>query len=192
MEQQDPGKILTALAREAIAAELGQTSPAATDDHPLLHQQRGVFVTLKHRGELRGCIGSLTAAETVLQGVRRHACNAAFHDHRFPPLTAEELPQVSISVSVLSTPQDLAHTDPEDLCRRLVPEQDGVILRHPSGRSATFLPQVWHQLPRCADFLGALARKAGLAATGWQDEGVHISTYHADVYLEEGNSSSEC
>ncbi len=190
MKQQGLNTLLPSLARGAIGSRLGIATDATTGDHPLLQQRRGLFVTLKLKGQLRGCIGSLIAVETVAAGVQNHACNAAFNDHRFPPVTAEEVPHLVISVSILNTPQALDFESPADLCRQLAPGRDGVILSHPSGRSATFLPQVWEQLPRCEDFLAALARKAGLKENGWQDEGVSINTYQADVYTEEGNSGS--
>ncbi|OQX18921.1 MAG: hypothetical protein BWK76_06055 [Desulfobulbaceae bacterium A2] len=189
-QQEGLNTLLPSLARSAIASRLGIVTDAAAGDHPLLQQRRGLFVTLKLHGQLRGCIGSLVAVETVAAGIQNHACNAAFNDHRFPPVTAEELPHLVISVSVLSTPQALDFESPVDLCRQLAPGRDGVILRHPSGRSATFLPQVWEQLPRCENFLAALARKSGLRETGWQDKGVSISTYQAEVYTEEGNTGS--
>ncbi len=69
--------------------------------------QCGTFVTLKINGQLRGCIGNLTSTETVLEGVKRNAIQAAFHDPRFAPLSKEELGRTEIEVSILTEPQPL-------------------------------------------------------------------------------------
>ena len=86
-EQQ--GRLLVRLARQTIEQHLGHPpSQPVNDDElnqPALQEQRGVFVTLHKRGNLRGCIGSLVAAEPLVDGIRRNAINAAFHDFRFPP-----------------------------------------------------------------------------------------------------------
>lgn len=191
MQETPLATYLTSLARGAIAEKLGMDHPAqevAAD--PLLQQRRGLFVTLKLEGELRGCIGSLQGTEPLRDAVRRQAVNAAFHDQRFRPLTAAELPRVRISVSVLTEPRELTFDDPTELRRLLRPQLDGVILRHPRGQSATFLPQVWSQIPQVDEFLAALARKAGLPAQGWRDGGVRIWTYQADVSEEDGHHAA--
>ena len=96
-----------------------------------------------------------------------NAINAAFHDPRISPLTAQELDKVDIEVSILTEPKPLAYRDSADLLEKLCVNEDGVIIRK-GTKSATFLPQVWEQPPRPEDFLSHLCRKAGLPYDTWK------------------------
>ncbi len=189
MLSEQQGRILIRLARQTIEKHLKMESaePVGPEElaDPDLQARRGVFVTLKKRGQLRGCIGSLTGTETIIDGVRRHAVNAAFNDYRFSPVTAAELPELNIEVSVLTEPRPLAYQDADDLVRQLRPQVDGVILQDAAGRSATFLPQVWEQLPSAPLFLGQLCLKAGLPDNAWKTGNLQIQTYQVQ-YFEEG------
>ena len=184
------GQCLVRLARATIAEQL--KSPIDSDDlrsikmalqATVFRARCGVFVTLSLEGTLRGCIGSLTASEPLAETVRRTAVNAAFHDPRFPPLDRGELDRIAIEVSVLSPPAALSYDDADDLMLRLRPGIDGVILRKGSA-SATFLPQVWKQLPRCQDFLSHLCLKAGLSARAWYDGNLQVETYQVQSFEE--------
>jgi len=182
----EQGDALVKAARETIAHRLGR--PVAGPDPAILRDEalrdkRGAFVTLHLAGELRGCIGSLTGYEPLLNNVRHNAENAAFNDHRFPPLTLAELDQVDIEVSVLSEPRPLDYQDSRDLLAKLRPGIDGVIIRH-GAASATFLPQVWDQLPQPDSFLAHLCRKAGLAMDAWQHDKLQVSTYQVQYFAE--------
>jgi AmmeMemoRadiSam system protein A len=184
----EQGRLLVRLARatitELVSGRQGGEPDAETWRDPVFQEKRGVFVTLKKEGQLRGCIGSLTGNETILSAIRHQAENAALHDTRFSPVQAWELPDIEVEISILSEPQPLAFSDPLDLIRKLRPQVDGVILGR--GRhQATFLPQVWEQLPRPEDFLGHLAMKAGLPREGWHDSGVTILTYQVQHFSEE-------
>ncbi|THF63490.1 AmmeMemoRadiSam system protein A [Pseudothauera rhizosphaerae] len=154
------GAVLLARARTAIARELGAAAPALPDD-PALEQRGATFVTLKKHGELRGCIGSLRAQRPLGEDVAANAVAAATRDPRFPPLMAKELAEVDIEVSLLSEPEFLDFADEDDLLAQLRPFEDGLIL-FAGCRSATFLPQVWEQLPEPRRFLAALKQKGGL------------------------------
>jgi AmmeMemoRadiSam system protein A len=187
------GELLLRLARLTLAEKLKCGLTAADEDtrraaleDPALQPVRATFVTLKRAGELRGCIGTLCACEPLAESVRRNAGNAAFCDPRFPSLTATELSEVTIEVSVLSEPRRLEASGAEDLLRRLRPGVDGVVLRK-EGAGATFLPQVWEQLPRTEDFLKHLCLKAGLPRDAWRDAGAEVSTYQVQ-HFEEGES----
>ena len=185
-EQQ--GKILIRLARQVISLQLGQKESAPVSPElladPLLQAQQAVFVTLNKRGQLRGCIGSLIGTESIVDGVRRHALNAAFHDHRFSPVTDDEIQDLTIDISVLTEPEPLAYDDSADLVAKLRPGVDGVILGDSSWASATFLPQVWDQLPTAELFLGHLCRKAGLPEKAWQRRHLTIQTYQVQYFKE--------
>lgn len=185
----DPQKIiLLRWARQTIEEELGQqaTNPVTEEelDDPELRQRRGVFVTLNLDGALRGCIGSLLGLESLTAGVRRNAINAALRDHRFPLLTMDELAEVIIEISVLTPPQNLEHTDGYELTSLLHPGIDGVILKSPEGAGATFLPQVWEQLPEPETFLRNLCLKAGVPADSWQHGNLTVQTYQACHFNE--------
>jgi len=187
---EEHGKALTALARNTITerlsqADLKEIGPALTSCHeePCLQEERGTFVTLKIKGQLRGCMGCLTATETIVEGIQRNALNAAFNDPRFPALTQEELDQADIEVSILTQPQVLEYTDGDDLVAKLRPNLDGVILQKGFSR-ATFLPQVWEQLPKTEDFLTHLCRKAGLPGDAWKTGELEVSTYQAQYFHE--------
>ncbi len=188
MLTEEQGQVLVRLARQTIEIQLGVAPTSPVTDAELaqsgLQRKAGVFVTLHKRGELRGCIGSLAAVERVSDSVRRNAVNAAFQDYRFPPMRAEELGQVRVEVSVLTDPVPLAYTDADDLRRKLVPGRDGVILEGPGNAGATFLPQVWEQLPRVEDFLGHLCRKAGLPPNLWQTTPLTVFTYQVQAFSE--------
>ncbi|WP_446011958.1 AmmeMemoRadiSam system protein A [Candidatus Electrothrix sp.] len=182
-------KILLRLARQTIEEELGQqaTDPVAEKDldDPELRQRCGVFVTLNINGMLRGCIGSLLGLEPLTAGVRRNAINAALRDNRFPLLTVDELADITIEISVLTPPQNLEYTDSIDLINRLQPGVDGVILKASGGAGATFLPQVWEQLPEPETFLRNLCIKAGLPADSWQHGELTVQTYQASHFNEQ-------
>jgi AmmeMemoRadiSam system protein A len=176
------GRVLTRLARASIARALGE--PVDEPPRPdWLKAPGAVFVTLTRNGELRGCIGSLQARRSLEEDVVENARMAAFGDPRFAPLTVEELDDTRIEVSVLSPPEPIAFSDEADALDKLRPGIDGVILEYGHHR-ATFLPQVWQQLPEPRRFLAQLKRKAGLPADFW-DEGVRLYRYTVEKYEEE-------
>lgn len=180
------GQVLVKLARKTIRDKLGSNVsqdllPDLGDDCYQLHC--GTFVTLKIKGRLRGCIGNLTSTETVLEGVKRNAVNAAFHDPRFSPLSKDELDRTEIEVSILTEPQPLAFRDGQDLAQKLRAHVDGVIIRK-GHASATFLPQVWEQLPGPEDFLSHLCLKAGLPSEAWKNSELEVLTYQVQYFEE--------
>ena len=191
----EQGQVLLRLARQTLNKKLGRSQTSKEKDtgfdtrldDPALQQSSGVFVTLKINSNLRGCIGTLSGHAPLVQEVRTYALHAAFDDPRFGPLTAEELERVTIEVSVLTQPQPLEYEDVQDLKDKLRPGVDGVTIRK-GFASATFLPQVWEQLPTTADFLSHLCIKAGLAADEWRHGGLEVETYQVQ-YFEEPHGS---
>lgn len=179
----DQGRTLLGLARHAIAEKLGLSGTKPETSAPIFSQKRATFVTLKSGKNLRGCIGSLAAVEPLAEGIRRNAVNAAFHDPRFPSLTEKEFAGIHISVSVLTPARPLSHGGGQDLISKLNPGMDGVIIRHGSC-SATFLPQVWEQLPDPESFLNHLCHKAGLPMNAWQNPDLEVSIYQALYFAE--------
>ncbi len=184
------GRMLVKLARWTLMEQFGHRLPPAEVESMSntlaaepFQRPCGTFVTLKLNGRLRGCIGTLSASEPLAEGIRRNAINAAFSDPRFAALTESELERVVIEVSVLTKPCRLAHGGGADLVRRLQPGIDGAVIRR-GHASATFLPQVWDQLPRPEDFLSQLCLKAGLPRDEWKSESLEVSTYQVQHFEE--------
>lgn len=181
------GQWLVRRARATIEAAVRGGSAESVDPSslpPALREPRGVFVTLTQSGCLRGCIGHIFAREPLWQAVADAARAAALRDPRFPPVRPEETAGLHIEVSVLTQPQPLAFASPDDLLARLRPGRDGVVLRLPNGRMATFLPQVWTQIPNKEDFLAHLAAKAGGAPSDWRLPGTRVETYEVQAFEE--------
>jgi pyruvate formate lyase activating enzyme len=159
------GHRLARLAREAIGEALG--GAAAERLEPAGFDGPGAtFVTLTLDGELRGCVGSPLPRPSLVEGAMDHARAAAFQDRRFDPLRREELSRLAVEVSVLSPLRPLACANEEELLKQLHPGVDGLALDD-GGGMATFLPQVWNDLPDSRAFLSALKRKAGWPAGFW-------------------------
>lgn len=177
---------LLSLARQSIEKQLGvpPASPVHPDElqNPALNQKQPVFITLKKLGRLRGCIGSLTGEDTIISGVIKNSVNAAFHDSRFPDLERGELEDLEIEISVLSELKPLVCKDGDELIAKLRPGIDGVRLKADNGRGATFLPQVWSQLPDPIMFMAQLCLKAGLPETAWTSGELEISTYQVQKF----------
>ena len=175
------GQILLPIARAAIARELGRPA-AAAEDAEWLREPGATFVTLKQRGELRGCIGTLQAYRPLLEDVKANAVAAAFRDPRFPPLSASELDDTQVEVSLLSPQEPIAFEDEAHALAQLRPGIDGVVFEYGYHRS-TFLPQVWEDLDDAAEFLGHLKHKAGLPPDFW-DAGVKLARYTVSKWSE--------
>ena len=162
------GAALTSRARNAIGTGFG-LAPLDEPPHASLGEPGATFVTLSQGGALRGCIGSLEPHRLLEHDVRHNAHAAAFGDPRFAPLARHELQALRIEVSLIGKASPLPAADEADALRQLRPGVDGLVLQW-RGRRATFLPQVWQQLPRAADFVAALKRKAGLSEAFWHAE----------------------
>jgi AmmeMemoRadiSam system protein A len=180
----EEGFELIRLARKTIEAELfgdGGFAEEGMYAASKFRDKRGTFVTLTVNGTLRGCIGHIIPSESVLEGVKKNALNAAFEDPRFRPLTAEEWDKVRVEVSILSDPRPLVYETPEELLNSLKPGVDGVIIRK-GARQSTFLPQVWEQLPDKNEFLTHLCLKAGLDGDAWRKGGLEVFTYEVQAF----------
>lgn len=148
-----------------------------------LQEPGASFVTLSKGTMLRGCIGSIKAAIPLAEDVRQHAVDAALHDYRFPPVKPEEIADIEIEVSVLSSPRPLDYTRGEDLPNLLKPGVDGVIIVKENHR-ATFLPQVWEKIPQADRFLDMLCEKALLPHNAWREGQLQVFTYQVTSFHE--------
>ncbi|NKB56594.1 MAG: AmmeMemoRadiSam system protein B [Alphaproteobacteria bacterium] len=131
-----------------------------------LQPHRATFITLKKNSRLRGCIGTVTAHRPFVEDIVENAYAAAFRDHRFAPLQADEADATTVSISLLGKPDAMTFTDEADFIAQLRPGADGLIIRDGDKRSV-FLPQVWTDLPQPETFLTHLKRKAGMADDHW-------------------------
>jgi len=180
-------KLLLKTARNAIRQELDKEEklPLVMDKYsPKLQEKGACFITIKKNGVLRGCVGSIEAVHPLIQDVQERAVAAAFQDYRFPSLTLPELDEISIEISRLTQPRELTYKDAEDLINKLRPRIDGVILRYQTRR-ATFLPQVWEQLPSPELFLNRLCIKMGLDQSIWRSAKLQVEIYQVEKFQEE-------
>jgi AmmeMemoRadiSam system protein A len=158
-----------ACGRQPARLNLSQLSPRLTANG-------ASFVTLTNRGILRGCIGTIEARIPLAEDVQLHAVDSASRDYRFVPICEEELEEIEVEVSVLSSPVELVYHEPSQLPQHLQPGIDGVLLQSKTHRS-TFLPQVWEKIPDPEKFLTALCLKARLPGDYWQRQKLSIQTY---------------
>ncbi len=183
--QQDQQTLLE-IAKQSILHGLstGHSLPVkATDFSDPLNEKRASFVTLKKNGQLRGCIGMLEAVRPVVEDVAENAFSAAFRDSRFEPVTVDEMDDLSIHLSILSTPQPIEFTTEQELLGKIRPNIDGLILVQGMHRG-TFLPAVWESLPDPKSFLDNLKLKAGLEKNHWSDQ-IKVYCYQTES-IEEG------
>lgn len=178
-------RYLLDLARFAIKTSLheGQAAEKPENIYPNLSEKRGAFVTLHKKSALRGCIGTIESVKPLVNCIEENARNAAFKDPRFAPLSAEELSNIDIEISVLSLPEILSFKDENDLKRQLIPSVHGVILSR-GWKRATFLPQVWKQLPDKELFLQQLCLKAGLESDCWRKPGIEVRVYQVEFFSD--------
>lgn len=170
---------LLGLGRRAVERGLGHRAapePELAGCPAELLAAGACFVTLATAGDaLRGCRGVLEPRRPLAEDAWHNAWASAFDDPRFEPVTARELPQLRLEISVLGPLEPLAVGSEAELCAVLEPGRDGVVLAW-RGRRATFLPQVWESLPVAGEFLGHLKHKAGLPAGFWAPD-VAIARY---------------
>jgi hypothetical protein len=185
MISEQQGQMLLKMARISIAEKLGLPVDKSQIDlnQSFLEIKQGLFVTLHKNGALRGCIGVIEAVEPLKTGVAETARLAAFKDSRFAPLARDEFDQVDLEISLLSPPEKFEYSKAKELIQRLVPFKDGVIIKKGSNQ-ATFLPQVWEQLPDTASFLSQLCIKAGLDADEWTKGSLTVHTYRVHLFCE--------
>jgi uncharacterized protein len=178
--------ILLKIAREALDASVrGKSLPElqlSTLPTPL-QEKGGSFVTLTIEGQLRGCIGTLEAYQPLALDVQEHAVAAALQDYRFANVRPDELPFIEIEVSVLTPRFPLEYKSSQDLVQKLRPGIDGVVLED-GFRKATFLPQVWEQIPNPERFLSQLCLKMGAQADLWRTKHIQVFTYQVQEFHE--------
>ena len=145
--------------KNSIACALKGEEYIPKDIPPVLTEYGASFVTLKINDTLRGCIGSVYPTKPLILDIIDNAKNAAFQDPRFEPLSIDELENLELSVSILSSIEKIEFKDERDLLSKIYPY--GIIIVERNKR-AVYLPIVWEQLPDREIFLNSLKEKAGL------------------------------
>jgi len=178
MPSEKDRKALLAWARESISAELERRRPSPPELSPALSVSLGAFVTLNKNASLRGCIGMIAGRGPLVETIHNMALAAAFEDPRFPSLRADELPEITIEITILTPLEKLPSTD------------DIVIGRHglylvKGGYSGIFLPQVpvewgWDK----ATYLDELCHKAGLPSGSWKAPDAQLYYFEGAVFSE--------
>jgi len=170
-------ELLLRLAREAIQAYVGVAPAHVPAAGGVLGEPGGAFVSLHNCGELRGCIGHIEPNEPIGRVVTRCAVAAASTDPRFPPITADELQQIDIEISLLGPLEEIHGPGEIEVGRHgLVVEQ--------GWQRGLLLPQVATEWQWDADtFLAHTCTKAGLARDAWK-HGAKIYRFEAEVFGE--------
>lgn len=183
----EQAKMLIGEARRIIEfyLEAGKLSKARIPEE--MDKPTGVFVTLKKqraKGErLRGCIGFPEPIYDLSRGLASAAVSAAFSDPRFPPVGAEELPDISIEISLLSTPC-LLKVPKTELSSAVKVGEHGIIIERGINRGL-LLPQVAVEEGCDSEsFLALGCLKAGLPPDAWLDKKVNVYVFTAEVFSE--------
>ena len=140
----------------------------------------GVFVTVHHRGDLRGCLGALDCRDRIVESIARLAASVAHEDYRFRPIEIDELAHTSLDLSVLTPPQPVSDHSMIEIGRH------GLIIEQ-GTRRGLLLPQVApeHGWDR-ETFLAHTCIKAGLPRTAWM-RGASLFCFEAEVFGEDTN-----
>ncbi len=175
MTEETDRKKLLLLARTAVSAAANGLKPPTLPEDEIFKKEGGAFVTLKLNGKLKGCIGHFIGTGNIGSTIIDMAKAAAIEDHRFTPVTSDEVEDIEIQISLLS-PMKL--TDPDDV----LPGVHGVYVKH-GFRTGTLLPQVaeeegWDRVT----LLNHTCMKAGLPPDSWNRNDVEIYTYTAEVF----------
>lgn len=145
---------------------------------------RGVFVTLRKKGELRGCIGFPLPVMPLGRAVVKAAIAAAFEDYRFSPVLEEEISKLNIEISVLTVPKAVQASEPKEYLEKVKVGRDGLIIEY-RGYSGLLLPQVpveegWG----VKEYMSHACMKAGLLPNAWKELPISVKVFQAEVFGE--------
>ncbi len=181
----DERTTLLKIARQSLIDAVNGRPFTPLPEHlsPALLEIGASFVTLTVHGQLRGCIGTLEAYQPLAKDVRQRAAQAATQDYRFPEVRPSEVELIHIEISRLTKPAPLTYSNPAELPKVLRPHVDGVVLSD-GMHQATFLPQVWDQLPEPDQFLNHLCQKMGTQSDLWRRRMLQVETYQVEEFEE--------
>ncbi len=176
LSDQDRAQLHSIARRTVEATCRGEQTPPIRTSSPKLKEPRAAFVTLYKKGELRGCIGYVTARKPLADAVAEMAEAAALHDPRFKPVRPDELGDIKIEISVLTPIKKVNSPEEIEVGRHgLVISKDGTM--------GLLLPQVateqgWDR----NTFLEHTCLKAGLPRNAWKEKGTEIYIFSAEVF----------
>lgn len=177
---QENKKLLLNIARRTIESHVKEKKvPAFSTSNPELLEKRGAFVSLHKEHDLRGCIGVFTSDKPLYQTIVDMAVSASSCDPRFYTVTEDELPDISIEISVLTPLKRISDISEIEVGRH------GIYIIKGRNRGV-LLPQVateynWDR----ETFLSHTCMKAGLAPDSWKEKDIEIYTFEAEVFGEE-------
>ena len=154
----------------------GKPVPGVNVDAPILKENRGAFVTIKKKGELRGCIGNIEGHGPLYKTVGEMAEAAAFQDPRFMPVTEREVSDLEYEISVLTPFKKIKEVNEIEVGKH------GIYIKK-GWSSGLLLPQVateygWDR----QTFLEHTCLKAGLPSSAWRDQNAEIFIFSADIF----------
>ncbi len=183
------GILAVQIAREALDAFVEKRSMRSFVVPKTFEEKAGAFVTLSRHGvadpyeKLRGCIGYPEPFFSLLKAVVKSAEGAA-EDPRFPPLRTDELPKVTVEVSLLTPPQPIEVKKQRELPKRIRLGQDGIVVAQGPYRGL-FLPQVATEHGMDAEtFLSECCMKAGLMPDAWLDDSTRVKKFQTEIFEE--------
>ena len=169
------------IARQTLQKYLTERKiPEITPENKALFNPLGCFVTLRKNGQLRGCIGEFEPKDPLYKVIQRTAIEATTNDPRFLPVTAKELPEIKIEISVMTPKKKIDNWQEIELGKHGVVIQKGF-------RAGTFLPQVASETGwNLEEFLSHLcAEKAGLPSDCYKDSSTNLYIFEAQIFKEE-------
>src|SRR5665647_122970 len=172
--------ILLEIARESIkSAVLGVKPNIPTINDVILNEKCGAFVTITINGKLRGCIGNIRAVSPLWETVKIMAKEAALNDPRFYPLSAADIKDIRIEISVLSPFRLINNLDEIEVGKH------GLFIKK-GFNQGLLLPQVatdykWDR----TQFLKETCHKAGLHENAWQDKNCDIYIFSATIFSKD-------
>jgi AmmeMemoRadiSam system protein B/AmmeMemoRadiSam system protein A len=170
-------RTLHQIARAVIENKVkGKPVPEFKVDSPILNENRGAFVTIEKKGQLRGCIGYIEGRGPLHRTIEEMAEAAAFRDPRFTPVTERELPDLDIEISVLTPLKKITDVNEIEVGKH------GIYMKK-GWNSGLLLPQVateygWDR----QTFLEHTCQKAGLPSNAWKDKNTEIYIFSADIF----------
>lgn len=154
-------------------------SPTFKPLTPKLNEKYGVFVTLKKKGELRGCIGYVEGIKPLYQGICDMAIAASTEDPRFPRVQKNELKDIAIEITVMTPLKRITNVD------EIIIGKHGLVIKRGS-RQGLLLPQIATEQGWTREtFLKHTCWKAGLSQDAWQEKDIEIYVFSGTIISEE-------
>ncbi len=173
---EDEQRALLRVARAHLEARVRGEAPPRLPAHPGLSRPGGAFVTITRGEDLRGCLGRIEPDQPLVLTVAHLATVVADQDYRFAPVRVLELEAITVEVSVLSPPEEIA-------CARVEVGRHGLIVEEGS-RHGLLLPQVATEYGWDSEtFLSQTCVKAGLSPDAWR-RGARVLAFEAQVFSE--------